>query len=154
MGRLLTGFVAAMLSVLLFHQPTIAILKAAGMLPPTSQIYNMAPLGNALPAVAGLFKSIGFGGWPTLFNQLFWGGLLGALFGLIHHKLPGGLMLLKGLVFGLIVVVLSNWLLVPLIKGQPIFAGFVPQRLMAGAIIQAAFGTGLGLIYGLMRRNT
>jgi hypothetical protein len=153
MTRALTGFVAAMLAVLLFHQPMVAILKAAGMLPPTAQIYNMAPLGNAIPAVASVFKSIGFAGWPTLFNQLFWGGLFGALFGLIHHRLPGGTMLIKGLIFGLLVVVLSNWLLLPLIKGQPIFAGYVPQRLIAGALSQAAFGTGIGLIYGLLRRQ-
>lgn len=153
MGRAITGFIAAILAVLVFHQSAIAVLKSIGMLPATAQIFNMAPLANAPPALAGFFKSLGFAGWPTLFNQMFWGGVLGAIFGLIQPRLPGGLMVIKGLIYGLIVVVLSNWLLVPLLKGQPIFADFNTQRMMVGAIIQAAFGAGLGLLYSLLRRG-
>lgn len=153
MGRIITGFVAGMIAVLVFHQGAIFLLKTIGMLPPTSQIYNMSPLPNGLPPVASFFKSIGFAGWPVLFNQMFWGGLLGAIFGAIHHKLPGGVMIIKGLIYGLIVVVLSNWIIVPLIKSQALFAGFVTQRMLAGALIQAAFGIGVGLFYSLLRRN-
>lgn len=160
MGRIVIGFVAGALAVLVFHQPIIWALVQGGVLPPTSRVYNMGPLATALPPVAEAFKSFGFGGWPILFNSMFWGGLWGALFGAIHHRLPGGPLILKGIIYGLIVVVVSNWILLPLIRGMllgmpnnPFFAGFVPQRLMAGALIQAGFGAGLGLIYGLLRRG-
>jgi uncharacterized membrane protein YagU involved in acid resistance len=152
MGRLITGFVAAMVAVLLFHQPVIWLLSTAGMLPPTTRVYNMAALPNGLPAVASLFKSFGFAGWPTLFNQLFWGGLLGMIYALLASRLPG-ITIIKGLIFGLLVLVLSNWLIVPLLKGGPLFAGGVPARMFAGALISSAFGIGTALIYSMMRRD-
>ncbi len=152
-SRIVIGFIAAMLAVLIVHQPIVMLLGSLGMLPPTARPYNMAALPNAPVAIADFFKSLGLGGWPSLFNSLFWSGLWGALFGLIHERLPGGFMILKGLIFGLLIVVLSNWLAIPLIKGQPIFAGFVPARMLSGAIIVVGFGAGLGLIYGLLRRN-
>jgi hypothetical protein len=160
MGRIVIGFLAAALAVLLVHQPIILALKAVGMLPATSLAYNMTALPNAPVVIANLFKSIGFTGWPTLFNLLFWGGLLGSIYGLIQHKLPGGIGLIKGLIFGLLVVVLSNWILVPFIKGQLLgfpnqnyFANFVPDRMLVGAIIQSGFGMGVGVLYSLFRRS-
>jgi hypothetical protein len=160
LSRSAIGFIAAMLSVLVFHQPIVMLLANAGLLPVTAKAFNMAAFPNAPAALAGVFKSLGFGGWPVLFNSLFWGGLWGAAFGLIQHRLPGGAFILKGLVFGLIVAVLGNWILVPLIKGTilgapnlPFFAGFIPARMLTNILIQAGFGVGLGLFYGLLRRN-
>ena len=160
MGRIFIGFIAGALAVLLAHQPIILGLKAAGMLPAASLAYNMLPLGNAPPALSNLLKGFGLPGWPVLFNQMFWGGLLGSIFGLIHGKIPGGIMLIKGLIFGLLVLVLSNWILLPFIKGQlfgfpnlPYFANFAPDRMLVGGIIQAGFGMATGLLYGLFRRS-
>jgi uncharacterized membrane protein YagU involved in acid resistance len=151
-GRLMTGFLAAMLAVLVFHQPVIWALSTMGMMPPTTRVYNLAATPNGLPAIASLFKSMGFAGWPTLFNQMFWGGVLGLFYALLRPQLPG-VTLLKGLLFGLLVVVISNWLIVPLLKGQPIFAGFVPASMMTGALISSAFGIGTALFYSLLRRD-
>jgi hypothetical protein len=167
--RLIIGFIAAMLSVLVFHQPMILLLSKIGLLPATAVAYNMAPLSNAPAVVATTLKGFGLTGWPILFNQLFWGGLWGALFGAIHHRIPGGLMLIKGLVFGLFILLISNWLLLPFIRGtlfgipnQTYFAnafgapggGFDYMRLVPGLCIQGAFGIGVGLFYSLMRRDT
>jgi hypothetical protein len=159
MGRLIIGFLAGALAVLLAHQPIIMALKSAGMIQATATVYNMGPVGHAPGMVANLFKGLGFPGFPTLFNQMFWGGLLGSIFGMMQTKLPGGLMILKGLIYGLIVVVISNWMMVPLIKGvmfkfpnQPFFADFNSQRMLVGAIIQAGFGAATGLLYSLFRR--
>lgn len=164
--RLVIGFIAAMLSVLVFHQPIILLLSKIGLLPVTSVVYNMAPLANAPAVVANTLKGFGLTGWPILFNQLFWGGLWGVLFGAVHHRIPGGLMLIKGLIFGFLILLFSNWLLLPLIRGTLLglpnqayfanaFAGgaFDYMRLVPGLMIQGAFGIGLGLFYGLMRRN-
>lgn len=164
--RLVIGFIAAMLSVLVFHQPIILLLSKIGLLPATAVVYNMAPLANAPALVANTLKGFGLTGWPILFNLLFWGGLWGALFGAIHQRIPGGLMLIKGLIFGLLILVLSNWLLLPFIRGSLLglpnqayfanaFAGgkFDAMRLLPGLLIQGGFGIGVGLFYSLMRRD-
>ena len=56
-----------------------------------------------------------------------------------------------------IIVVVSNWILLPLIKGQVfgqanqvLFNGWDPQRMLAVAVIIGGFGLGLGIIYGLI----
>jgi hypothetical protein len=152
-GRIIIGFIAGMLAVLIIHQPLILLMGNLGLLPPTAKAYNMAALPNAPVVIANALKGFGLAGWPVLFNNLFWGGLLGTLFGLISGKLPGGMMIIKGLIFGLLVLVFSNWLLVPLLKSTPIFAGFVPLRMAVGAAISAGFGIGVGLFYGLLRRR-
>jgi hypothetical protein len=152
-GRLIIGFIAAMLAVLFVHQPIVMALGSGGFLPPAIKPYNMAALATAPAALTGLFKSLGFAGWPILLNSLFWGGLWGALFAAIHPRLPGGSMILKGLIFGLFMIVVSNWIVLPLIRGQPLFQGFVLARMWPGLVLQCCFGMALGLFYSLLRRN-
>jgi len=98
---------------------------------------------------------------PRLFNNFFWGGLWGALFALIYDWIPGGMAWLKGLIFGLFIVVVSNWFLLPLIRaryfgiGDPaFFAGLNPQRMLITIAIVGGFGLGLGIIYGLIKPRT
>jgi len=68
-------------------------------------------------------------------------------------------MWLKGLIFGLLVVLVSNWTLLPLIKGQVfgvtrppqvLFSGYDPTRMLIVVLIVGGFGLGLGIIYGLI----
>ena len=164
--RLIIGFIAGMLAVLVFHQPVILLMSKIGMVPATAVVYNMAPLPTAPAALAEALKGYGLAGWPILFNNLFWGGLWGAVFGAIHSRIPGGLMLIKGLIFGILLVILSNWLLLPFIRGTLLgmpnqtyfanaFAGgsFDYMRLVPGLLLQSAFGIGIGLFYSLMRRD-
>ena len=85
------------------------------------------------------------------------------VFAAFHDRLPGGSSWLKGLVFGVLVVVLSNWIVLPLIRHhifniprQVLFAGFTganPMVLLPGFLILSGFGLGLGLIYGLLARR-
>jgi hypothetical protein len=96
-------------------------------------------------------------GVPRLVNNIFWGGLWGALFGLVYAWIPGGMAWLKGLIFGLLIVVVSNWILLPLIKGQVfgqanqvLFGGWNTTRMWIVAVIVGGFGLGLGIIYGLI----
>ncbi len=100
---------------------------------------------------------------PQIINGMFWGGLWDALFALIHDKLPGGMLWLKGLLYGLMIVVVSNWIVLPLIrgqllgqKGQALFADFDPKRMLAGACVLGGFGLATAIIYGLLsgRRST
>lgn len=135
--NLVLGFIAAALAVVTAHQGVVLLLKTIGMMPPTTKPWNMAPFGPLQV--------------PTLVNLMFWGGLWGVLFALIHDKLPGGAWWLKGLIFGWLVVVFSNWIVLPLIRGQPLFAGYDPQRLLVGAIILGVFGIATAIFYSYLR---
>lgn len=148
----LMGFIAGALAVITAHQAIVYILaNYVGLLPATARAWNMG-------------SGVAPWGVPQLLNNMFWGGLWGALFSLIHDKLPGGVMWLKGLIYGLIVVVLSNWIFLPLIKGtvfgvttppQVLFVGWDPKRMLAGALILGGFGIATAIFYSLLagRRN-
>lgn len=132
------GFLAGCLAVLTAHQLTFYGLSAAGLI--SAQAWSKEP--------AGLF------GVPAVLNSTFWGGVWGSIFALSADRLPGGSLWSKGLVFGLIFpLVIGAWLIVPLIKGLPFFAGFSAPRLLAGALIHAAYGAALGAFYGLLTRR-
>ncbi len=63
-------------------------------------------------------------GVPTILNQMFWGGLWGLLFA-----------------FGVLGPVLASWCVVAPLKGTPIAAGGVPQRMLAGLLINGFGGS-------------
>ena len=138
-SRVLPGFIAGALAVLAFHQGMYLILNMTGLLP--SPPWRM----NPVPPY----------GVPILINQMFWGGLWGTAFGLLYRQIPGPI-LVKGITFGMIgPMLLGSWLVVSLIKGQPIMAGWVPQRLLVGFLLNGiAFGIGLGLLYPLLTKAT
>jgi hypothetical protein len=136
--NLVLGFVAATLAVVTFHQGLIYALKLMSVLP------------NATP---WSFRAIAPYNVPALVNQMFWGGLWGVAFAALFRMIPGGISWQKGLVWGLLgPAFLGNWVLVPLFKGGPLFASFDIQRMMITLLIGGAFGLGLGLFYGLLRR--
>jgi len=149
LGRIVLGFIAAAISVLIVHQTIIYVLTMQGMI--KSVPWNLLPLKyGPVPWL------------PVLGNNVVWGGLWGVLFALIYDWLPGGWSWLKGLIFGILVVILSNWIFLPLIRQyvfsyprQPLFAGFDgsnPMVLLPGFLILTGFGLGLGIIYGLIAR--
>lgn len=133
---LAAGFIAGAIAVVIFHQGMFLILNLLGMLP--AKPWSFAPIPPW--------------GVPALMNQMFWGGLWGALFSVVWSHLPGKDFWLKGIVFGWLgPLLLGGWILLPLIKGGVYFAGLVPMRMLVGALIQTAFGAGLGLIYEQLR---
>jgi hypothetical protein len=134
--RMAIGFAAGALAVLVVHQGMFAILHATGMVP------NPPWRTNPVPPY----------GVPTIVNQAFWGGLWGVAYALAYDRLPGAGWL-KGFLFGMIgPMLLGSWLVVAAIKGQPLMAGLVPQRLLIGFLLNGvAFGIGLGIIYPLLR---
>jgi hypothetical protein len=126
----LFGFIAAVISVLVAHQVMVLALHLAGLIPAAP--YSFRP--NAW-------------GVPILLNGMFWGGLWGVAFAFLAGRLPGDTWL-KGLLAGWIgPLLLGNWIILPLIRGQALFAGFVPMRMLIGALIGGAFGIGWAYIY-------
>jgi hypothetical protein len=129
------GFIAAAIAVVCVHQTVVFLLTQGGLI--KGEPWSM--------------KAVGPLGVPAIVNSVFWGGLWGALFAVLWPRLPGGAMWLRGLIYGLLILIVSNWLVLALIKGQPLFAGFDPQRMLAGVLILAAFGAATGAIYGALR---
>ena len=137
--RTIAGFIAGVLATLIFHQGAYFIMKQFGM-PLPGQPWNMAPAAQAY-------------GLPSLVNLMFWSGLWGILFAVLYDRIPGGQGWLKGVVFGCVFpMLLGSWLIVALLKGQPILAGLLTDgnvmRLRNGFLLNGlAFGVGLGLLY-------
>jgi len=48
--------------------------------------------------------------------------------------------------------VLASWFVVAPLKGIPIAAGWVPQRMLASILINGCWGIGLVLLYAGLRR--
>ncbi len=143
-GRVVLGFIAAVIAVLTVHEGIIYLLAVGDYLPPPNRAWSMTP---PIPPY----------GVPRLVNNAFWGGLWGVLFALVYNLIPGGMSWLKGLIFGVCMVVVSNWILLPLIKGQVfgqanqvLFGGWNPQRMLIVMAIVGGFGLALGIIYGLI----
>ena len=131
--RALLGFVAAVLSVLTFHQGMWALLHAAGN--DTAGALSMAPVPPF--------------GVPQIVSLCFWGGLYGLVFGLALPGLPRAPMWLLGLGLGLLAALVS-WFVVAPLKGQPLAGGFVPLRMLISILINGCWGIGVGIILPML----
>lgn len=137
--RILTGFLAGALSVLVFHQGMILLLGTL----------------NVIPASPWSFRPIPPLGVPALLNSMFWGGLWGIGFVAVVDRMLRGDYRLRGVLYGLIgPFLLGNGLLVPLIRGGPLLWGGQPMRMLIGALIASAFGLGLALFVPFVTRFT
>ena len=130
--RLLIGFVAGFLSVLIFQMAAIAILQAAGIAFPFSP-WSMEPVPPF--------------GVPRSLSAAFWGGLWGIVYALLEPKLTAWLgWLAGGLAFG-ILPVLVLWFVVLPLKGLPTAGGFAPMRMLIGVVVHVAFGLGTAVFF-------
>jgi len=132
--RVAVGFLVAVLSVLVFHQGMILLLRETGLFgfPPTARVWSFA----ANPRAFGL---------PTLVNQCFWGGLYGAAFGLLAGRVRIGtppLALLTG-----VATTLVGFFIVAAIRGTPIAGGWQLMAWLRGLSIGLSFGLGLWVFH-------
>jgi hypothetical protein len=126
------GFVAAALSVLIFHQGAWGLLHLGGLMPPPYPMTPVPPWGV-----------------PQLIDFCFWGGLYGAGYGLLAPKLTMPFWL-SGLALGAIAT-LVFWFVVLPIKGAPVAGGWGWQSMLVVLAIQLPWGIGVGLIWSLFR---
>jgi len=134
---ILLGFAAGVVSVLVFHQGTVWLLHMAGQVP--NAPYGLRPIPPF--------------GVPQIVNSCFWGGLWGVVIAVLLRRLrvPD---LLFGFVFGAVALGLTNWVVLPAIKGGAFFAGGDPRRLAITVAIVGTFGWGVALILrGLRSRR-
>lgn len=135
--RIVLGFIAGALSVVIFHQGTSFIL---------SQFHLTNPGQWSLARVPPL-------GVPRIIDQAFWGGLWGILFVFVMDRFPRMLHpLLAGFLFGFLGPVLVGWLVVAPLRHEPLFGGFVAARMLSSVLVNGAFGIGLAIIVPLLAR--
>ena len=135
--RALLGFLAAVISVLVFHQGMWALLHLAGQMPPPYPTRGVPPLGV-----------------PLIVDLCFWGGVWGAAFGLILPKLSERYpMWVHGLGLG-IAAALVGLFVVPLIKGLPVAGGWSPMAFVRSFLINGFWGVGVGLLMPLLTRRS
>ena len=130
--RAFLGFIAAAIAVLTFHQGMLEILYLMGQAPIIP--YRLTPVPPF--------------GVPWIVNLCFWGGLYGAVFGLLlpRFRLP---IWLCGLCLGIIAAIVGMFVVAP-IKGMPIANGWALWPIGRSLLINGAWGLGVGLILPLM----
>ena len=128
------GFVAGSIAVLTFHQGMIIVL------------HSIAP--GWVPFTAFRTVPVPPFGVPSIVSNCFWGGMWGALFGLLLPRFTWPHWLC-GLILG-IIAALAGWFIVAPLKGLPIAAGWVPLAMLRSLLINGSFGVGVGLILPLL----
>ena len=156
-ARIIAGFLAGALAVLIFHEGMYVLMQQMG-LPLRGSPWNMAKA----PLWIELTRSLKMQPLtlPVIANQAVWGGMFGILFAFLVDRMPGGMTLVKGFLFACIFpMLLGSWLLIPMIKGGDLFAGafakggFNYMALRNGFLLNGlAFGIGLGLLYPILVR--
>jgi hypothetical protein len=137
--RIALGFVAAVVSVLTFHQGMWAIF------------HFLALPGLGMPAP---FPTDGVPpfGLPRIVSLCFWGGVWGALFGAVYRG-PRASLWWAGLILGF-AAALTGLFLVAAIKGLPIGGSWMPGNWIKSLTINGAWGLGVGLLLMALPRAT
>ncbi len=135
LNRAILGFTAAALSVLTFHQGMWALLHLIGLMPPPYPTRGVPPFGV-----------------PLIIDLCFWGGVWGAVFGLILPRLPASYpMWVRGLGLG-IVAALVGLFVVPLLKGLPEAGGWTAMSFVRSFLINGFWGIGVSVFFPLLAR--
>lgn len=129
--RLMLGFVAAALAVVFFHQGAITFMNGLGWVPnPAMRQTPIAPYGV-----------------PAVWNSAFWGGVWGMVFALIEPRLRSIPLLVATVLFCATVPLLGAWVLVPLVKSTPMFAGGNTTAMVRQVGIYAIWGVGFAVFW-------
>lgn len=123
-------FLAGVVAVLLFQQAAITLLHLADI---TGAPFRTAPTWPF--------------GVPQVWSAAFWGGVWGLIFGLAEPRFPrGGFYWLAAFLFGAILLPLVGWFVVAPLKGNPIAAGWMPDRMALGMLINGIWGLGIAAV--------
>lgn len=124
--RWLFWFVAGFLAVLSFHQPAVALLHGAGVIPfPAFSFSRTAPFGV-----------------PAVFSSAFFGGLWAILMFHLLARTGSGWMWFKVLLFGGIAPTLVALFVVFPLKGHGLNLAQFPARFAIGFVLNALWGVG------------
>ena len=129
--KLVIGFVAGFVAVLLFHQPALALLTELGIAKATVYSFNPTrPLGV-----------------PQVISIAFWGGVWGLAYAAVEHRFRrGSTYWLCAFFFGAILPTLVAWFVVAPLKGLPVAGGWQLSRMLTGFLINGAWGVGTAML--------
>jgi hypothetical protein len=134
--RAVLGFAVAVVSVLTFHAAVWEAFHLSGLMPPPYPMRPVPPFGA-----------------PQIVSLCFWGGVWGALFGLVLPTLPMSIpMWVKGLGLGIVAALFGLFVVAPL-KGQPIAGSWQAASLLRSFAINGCWGLGVGLMLPLVLRR-
>ena len=136
---ILIAFVAGFISVLIFHQPMLIILKAIALAPDKLTPYAMSPTTPF--------------GVPRVFSLAFWGGIWGLVLAILLTKVRGLGYWLSGFILGALGPSLVNWFVVLPLKGEPVGGGWAIPGVITALIINGVWGLGTVLLFRLLGRN-
>ena len=129
--RLMLGFLAGFIAVLVFHQPVLGLLNVVGLTAGTP--YPMRPL----PPL----------GVPAVLSAAFWGGVWGIALALLAPRLGRGAgYWLGALAFGAVLPTLIAWFVVLPLKGLPAGDGLAWPGVLVGPVVNGAWGVGAALL--------
>ena len=127
----LSSFVAGFISVLLFHQPVLALLYSIGFIP-----FSPYPMAPTQPF-----------GIPQIWSSAFWGGIWGIVLSIITLRARRDLRywLTISLFSAIAVTAVFLFIVLPL-RGQPIAGGWRPNLIATGLMVNGAWGVGTALL--------
>ncbi len=136
---MLKGFIAGAVSVLVFHQGMLVLLRLAGMTDRSP--YSMQPTEPF--------------GVPQVLSLAFWGGLWGmVLFLIVRNVMSSARWWTLVMVIGTLATSLVAWFVAAPLKGQPVAGGGKPEAIALALLVNAAWALGFGILLRAMRRNS
>ena len=129
--RFLSSFIAGFISVLLFHQPVLALLYSTGFIP-----FSPYPMVPTHPF-----------GIPQIWSSAFWGGVWGVALSILIFRTRRGLRywLTISLCSAVTVTAVFLFIVLPL-RGQPIAGGWQLNLIVTGLMVNGAWGVGTALL--------
>jgi hypothetical protein len=126
------AFVTGAVAVLIFHQPTLAVLHAAGLTP--SSAYPMRPT-----------KPFGA---PVIVSLTFWGGAWSILIAWVLTRVPNDWRYWVGAaLLGAFPPTLTSWFIIFPMKGLPFGGGAASVGMLNALVVNGMWGLGLGLLW-------
>lgn len=129
--RFLSSFVAGFVSVLLFHQPVLALLYSIGFIP-----FSPYPIAPTSPF-----------GIPQIWSSALWGGVWGIVLStLIFRVRRGWRYWLTIFLFSAVAVTAVFLFIVLPLRGQPFAGEWQPNLIATGLMVNGAWGLGTALL--------
>jgi energy-converting hydrogenase Eha subunit A len=134
------GFIAGAIATLTVHE----IISA---------IFHNPNVWTGWPRQSWNLEPAEMTGVPQIISDMFWGGLWGALFGLILGSRPQGSMTVRGAILGIVgPALIGVFLAVPLLTQKfPVFFDGDPSKIIPVLVILAGFGAATAWLYGMFR---
>lgn len=92
-----------------------------------------------------LLRLLGFADMPMPWPLVVWGALWGTLLAAALGRLEGKRLIVGGALFGAVLPTLVALLFAAPLRGQPVVTGVVPLAILAAAFVNAAWGLGTGV---------